>query len=818
VKKMSTAQYSKWSVAIISTDLDLHYLRDAVESTLKELGFEVIAFEQPDYPVYPNVHSHEACLIALQNCDIVVLIIDKRFGGLYLGNGPESITMKEYRKAYELGKIIIPCISNKAAEEWRTLSHIVKQLVENGNISLGDVREKISPKYVDNWDVLDFIGEIHEADKNNFVVYFDSTGELQNRLKGRLKGLTRFICHKIVKAQMQYVESIKTTTFALSIGDVLKRGYFIEPPYELLSGTSLEETVSQICDLSDKDVKIMIVGEPGIGKSTLLLKSFLTYAEKCLKEKSNRIPFYLSLRGLGPTYHFNFKQFIRELCQQYLGKDIYPLFEASHIEPVFYIDGFDELAEQAQDIELRKVLRSKFFSSPFIVCSRTRFAEERLGSLGFSSQIQVLIRLLPWEKELSWEYVRKFCDLRGKPQLYGEIFNAYYGTEETKRIFENPLLLTMFLWIIEESGMKLPLDVRDQVSVYEKFIDLWIKRELALIGMNDSSISRKYAELIKKAWQLTAWEIYKRRFTGDSINRDILAEQLKFFNPEFEAILNIRGFWDFLDIRFYTGEIKGMFHEQFMEHLLAKEIISSCKEGNYPFPEFLKYEIRYEINKIVRALWKYEERDGIKKILQNLWSVYKQYLSNKDPSSIAIRNHAMYYIGRLPDPEAKDMLKVADMMESEIFVKLSIAFGLIKLEDYEKEEELFEKMEHDEVWDRANRGYHLVYYGDWILKDETPPYLDDGTKPWARTFKALLRHIQSQEKRHIALRRIELLTIRRFIEVRGYYNPPMVRNDLKIIENAINRMEDEPQGFLKKVKDEFDKLKNTFDKINSNIA
>jgi len=75
------------------------------------------------------------------------------------------------------------------------------------------------------------------------------------------------------------------------------------------------------------------------------------------------------------------------LCTQYLRKDIYPIFESSHIEPVFYIDGFDELAEQSLDIDLQNIISSTFFSSPFIVSSRTRFAKERLESLGFGVRL-----------------------------------------------------------------------------------------------------------------------------------------------------------------------------------------------------------------------------------------------------------------------------------------------------------------------------------------------------------------------------------------------------------------------------------------------
>jgi len=817
--KIQNNQYPKWKVAVISTDFDLHYLRDTVESKFRKLGFEVVAFELPDYPVQPMVHSHEACLLALQTSDIVVLFIDKRYGGLYLGMGPESITEEEYLEACKSGKTTIPCVNEKAEQERFNLFGVINQLIDKDDLSLEEARRKITPKYTDSWQVLDFIEKIRKADKDNFIIHFKNSSDLLSKLEGRLQGLTRFICHKIVKAQIDSVKSTRTTTgLALSLGDVLKKGYFMEPHYSLQSGeVPPEETASQVCDLSNDGKKIMIIGEPGTGKTTLIAKSFLEHAEACLKQKTNRIPFYLSLRGLGVNYHFDFDQFIEESCQQYLQRRTYPLFEKSHIGPIFYIDGFDELAEQASDIDLQNVVGSKFFSSPFIVCSRTRFAKEGLESVGFASQFQIMLELFPWEKERSWKYIERFCNLRGNPRLYNEMFRAYHETEEMNEIFENPLLLTMFLWIVEEAEMELPLDVKDQVSVYDRFIERWIKRELARAGRNGLKITKNFAEMIKNAWQLTAWKIYKGRFTGEAINKVQLSEWLVSFNRGFGEALNIPAYWDFLDIRPHTGEIRGMFHEQFMEHLLAKEIISCCKEGKYPFLEFLKYEIRYEINKIIRTLWRHEKNEDIRKMLENLWGVYETYLKNKDALGIAISNHAMYYIGRLPVTEAKEKLKVADRLEREIFVKLSIAFGLMKLEDYGMEDELFEKLKKNKDWDRTNRGYHLVYYGDWILKDEEPPYLDDGTKMWGRTLKALLRHIQSCEKRHVALRRVELFTIQRFIEVRGSCNP-MTKEDLTIIKKSIESMEDKPQGFLKKVDDEFHELENIFDKINSNVA
>jgi hypothetical protein len=334
-------------------------------------------------------------------------------------------------------------------------------------------------------------------------------------------------------------------------------------------------------------------------------------------------------------------------------------------------------------------------------------------------------------------------------------------------------------------------------------IDRWIKRELFRLGWTESIGST--VDLIKDAWQVTSWEIYKLRFLGDPINKNRLIELLLEINSKFERILTLSAFWDFLDIIPNTNEVKGMFHEQFMEYLLAKGIISSTIENIYPFPDFLTHEIRPEINKIIRISWNFNKNEEIGRSLGNLWDVYQLHLGKTDVRSIAIRNHAIYYIGRLPDEKARDKLETANEVEKEIFVKLSIAFGLIKMGDYEMESRLYDNLKNYELWDKENRGYHLVYYGDWILKDDTPPYIDDGIKPWNRTFSSLLDHIESNEKQHIALRRIELLTIRRFIEVRIPLPPP-AKHELKSIKKSVENMDDSPEGFKKAVESELIEL------------
>ena len=108
----------RWNIGIISTDYDLKDERRMISTFLdKYPEINVLAFERPDYPVDPYVHSHDACLNVIDLMDIAFVIINKRYGGLYIGDNNVSITYAEIEKLYKNKKIIIPIINQKAWDE-----------------------------------------------------------------------------------------------------------------------------------------------------------------------------------------------------------------------------------------------------------------------------------------------------------------------------------------------------------------------------------------------------------------------------------------------------------------------------------------------------------------------------------------------------------------------------------------------------------------------------------------------------------------------------------------------------------------------------
>lgn len=110
-----------WMVSVLSTAYDLKEYREAVIKLLRDKNFEVSAYEEPQFPVETDMHSHDSCLVALDRVDFAIVIIDKRSGGTYYnidsGEKRNSITKKEYFKAIERGIPIYCFVNQKAYDE-----------------------------------------------------------------------------------------------------------------------------------------------------------------------------------------------------------------------------------------------------------------------------------------------------------------------------------------------------------------------------------------------------------------------------------------------------------------------------------------------------------------------------------------------------------------------------------------------------------------------------------------------------------------------------------------------------------------------------
>lgn len=759
-----------WIIGVISTDYDLHEYRKAIISKLKNHNVMASAFEETDFPIEPDIHSHDNCLVALERTDIVIIIIDKRYGGIYYGDSSVSITEKEYFAAI---KNKIPCLVFVSEKTWQERHAYNIDLKKSGKREK-EFQKQYNCKYVENVQVLHLINKIqkinsHWKQNSNWITFFKDIPDLLEKIEGKLKGLSRFWLERIVDAQGKKLFARKTSTSGLlSLGDVFRNNYYIEPSYRVKSGEFEQggfRLHNSIVSAMKNNESVLVYGEAGYGKTTILAKCFFEHKKMFDKEQKYRFPFYLWLKNKGSDYHFNVLKYIEECFEEYLNKVSYPFLDMKSITPVFYLDGFDEIAEKLTVTEISQVKNSEIFKNPVLLTSRVQHTFRYINNYGFSDKFNICIKIEQWDKEKAYEYIRNFCKIQKKDDKYANrILDILDKNKELEDILDSPLFVTMLLWIIDNNRLTLSGTINNKVDLFQECMLEIAKREL--VRADNRILSENNLVSI---WSAFAWLVYRANLKRETAQTERLIAELQKknicdFACDYKEIM-FEAIFDISDKRVY-----GTCHEQFLEYLVAKMLCDACLSVREPYPEFLQYVVRPEINRFFRIIWQGQKDDDKKMIVEN---INKQYLENVvDNSEVAVskRVHLIYHISRLETDKRKDMLDMAFKIENHISVKLSLYFGAIKMGDLNREREFFDLLSTSDQYDKANRGYHLAYYAD-IIADMPMPFLDDNKVKWAGTLAAFMRHFKSDEKSLYFLRRIDLLTMLQLMNSRKTVEP-----------------------------------------------
>src|SRR3954447_21910649 len=94
------------TVFLSSTIEDFGHVREEIATRLRARGFGVRMSERSDFPVTPGVTSHEACLEAVRDSQVFVLLVGHRFGGEYKKQN-KSITWREWEEAFHHGLMMV---------------------------------------------------------------------------------------------------------------------------------------------------------------------------------------------------------------------------------------------------------------------------------------------------------------------------------------------------------------------------------------------------------------------------------------------------------------------------------------------------------------------------------------------------------------------------------------------------------------------------------------------------------------------------------------------------------------------------------------
>ena len=802
--------YRSWFVAVLSIHDDLAEERKKIIRLLGEKGFSVSAYEQPDFPKSPNRSSRDICLDALGRVDISLLIINKR-AGLTLG-GNCAITHEEYVASIKKNIPTFVFVEKNTWEEYKEYRQV------HLSAPKGQGGVPFQCRYVESVEVLELIYAIEHQDygqPNNWINFYYGDDDLLNKIEGVLKGLSHYYLQMIIQNQVEQIKRRRTSTsFSMSLGDVLGREYYVDPNYLYLSGEDTERgeiskkiVAHLICKKST-----LVLGEAGYGKTTILAKAFLAHAAEIQAHNTYSLPFYIWLKNQDVNGTFQIIDYL-ESCFHDINYLPYPLLDISDVDFVFYMDGFDEIAERITPQQLQNMCNSTIFNSTILLTCREQYAHKYLNSCDLMDRFSFVILIQKWDRTKTIEYIHNFCRVTPEnTELEGNIRGLLLDNKELTEILDSPLLITMLLSIIKENHFQVPETIRTRVALFEKCLESMAKREKT----NHSEIRADCGDILEY-WAYSAWFLYEKRLqspTEQTMVKDILSKLKKYFPGQYEncsenllhVIFDISG-----------NTVSGAFHDQFLEYLVARILCGACLKQEFPYPTFLQYVIRPEMNRYFRGIIREKDEVEKEKIVENIEKQYYKNLGDNHFEAVATRVHAVYHLSRIETSERENLLEKIYELEQHTSVRLSLLFGMIKLGYLDKEEEFYQKLINDEQFSKANRGYHLAYYSDKVFDERHMPYMDDNSTPWNGTLNAILKHMHSKEKQHYFLRRIELRTMIHLIQARHSTQPLsqklMVELETEVIYSPSPIWKSEYSSFQKKIEAEFTTLKGLFEGV-----
>lgn len=167
-------------VFISSTCYDLKHVRESLKYFVKSIGYEPVLSEDGDVFYSPSAHTHDSCLEEVSTCQIFVLIIGGRYGGIHQETD-KSITNEEYLAAIGNGIPVFTLVDAAVHAD----HHLYTSNRNNSEID----REKINYPASDSIQIFSFIDDVRKHSINNAIQPFKNFSDIELYLKKQWAGM-----------------------------------------------------------------------------------------------------------------------------------------------------------------------------------------------------------------------------------------------------------------------------------------------------------------------------------------------------------------------------------------------------------------------------------------------------------------------------------------------------------------------------------------------------------------------------------------------------------------------------------------------------
>ena len=578
---------------------------------------------------------------------------------------------------------------------------------------------------------------------------------------------------------------------------------------------------------------ILLIGDPGIGKTTAMIKLYLDHVDKYLKGQTDVVPLFLKARAYSVNSLTSPEILLRVIVRGITPKRSLDRRLIERCDFLFFIDGLDEYSEMPTTRELRMIFESDLFKHWFILTAREDFFTKYISGIDVLEVcLYETIVLQKWRFEAEASIFiqncfRKLNDREGQTRLV----RILDENRQLRDLLTTPLLVTMLLFIWRYGRKDEVQRIRAINDLYDVFLDKWIQRE------HSRGTARIDHETTIKMLKDIAFKIYVSR--GASPLKELLKGVSQYSSYKLTDLMADTGLLSLFSVseRTWRGTqafyVEKFIHETLMEYLVSELVLDSILYNNPKPEDVLQTMFIYEVNEFLRNRFDQMSLSMKGKVVDRLVEIYKNNLlpsdrelldalvaqkrppprirrkpweedKDKVTTRMIVRDQVMYYLGQIQSEKAKEFLSICYYLEKTLWIVRIIALSSIIQGNPEIEKDYLDRMLSDREVDSINRGFCLVYHGD--IDREAGDYEDDDKSSWTKTRNAFFARLAESTEREQRLRWWRLLTIRRFLETRKEFNTVSLA-EKALLEQADKNIDSLPANKQEKIREELKTLK-----------
>ena len=572
--------------------------------------------------------------------------------------------------------------------------------------------------------------------------------------------------------EIQRMQVLSTSAMPWMASDSVSYDYII-PSLIVNTTLTLKKHGLKKCTFNDfmqteQHGNLIITGEAGVGKSTLLSCMFLNMSE----HDSDDLYFFIDARSF---YEYNSEDLLDFLLKE-LG--IYKKMSYDFVDERLYvfIDGLDEVDNNTLSKILEIIYKNRIKYKFIVACRDYVFVNQVACNRCWNSMFQEVVNVEKWNLELSNEYVKKYLSAIGKGEYIEQIVRNVERDKSFEEMYANPFQLNILIYLFVKKSEEIKnKEIANLYLLYENFIQTIFDNELIR-----NTTDCQYEDFTEKMISIA------KHIFSDQTNS--LVKHLEF---SFEEILGHgidiqrESIYSILLVIDRNGKIIKFRHETLYEFFIAKSfiLILQTKSFDSLLREFNNF-YDYYINKFIRSGFEaYKKNNRIfyqslccvyyscikknirlnkkfKKIVKDFSPKYMKNckaLFNNSKKNIYIRELAIYYIGRLVLEKTPKLLMFAYKYDTNYVIKRIAVLGLILNNDEKAEKEYLDSLIPGSREDITQRSLTLVYFGDDVGDIYT--YKDNNIISWEKSKCAIINRLQIDNRRNYLYRYWDLRTL-----------------------------------------------------------